>query len=132
MWENPQGEYTYSIRGSKLLVRDIWKDIKIAAGSKSQSDDQLVKSLRKFNEEHPGAKLNVAGHSLGTMLATNALTEVDIPGQKDVCAPAMIVEALPVLLFVRVATKAPTQLLLVLACAHTAIRSWPTAGKHDS
>jgi hypothetical protein len=83
-WKNAAGEYTLSVRGTKLNFRDIWADIKIAAGSKSQRDDDLVKSLREFNELHPGAKLNVAGHSLGTMLATNALKEVDLPGQKDV------------------------------------------------
>ena len=83
-WKNQAGEYTLSVRGTKLNFRDIWKDIKIAAGSKSQRDDDLVKSLRKFHELHPNAKLNVAGHSLGTMLATNALKEVDLPGQKEV------------------------------------------------
>ena len=83
-WKNPAGEYTLAVRGTKLNFRDIWKDIKIAAGSKSQRDDDLVKTLRQFNQLHPGAKLNVAGHSLGTMLATNALKEVEMPGHKDV------------------------------------------------
>ena len=83
-WKNPSGEYVLSVRGTKLNFRDLWKDFKIAAGSKSQRDDDLVKSLRKFHELHPDAKLSVAGHSLGTMLATNALKEVDLPGQKDV------------------------------------------------
>ena len=83
-WKNQAGEYTLAVRGTKLNFRDIWKDLKIAAGSKSQKDDDLTNSLRKFKQFHPNAKLNVAGHSLGTMLATNALTEVDLPGQKDV------------------------------------------------
>lgn len=83
-WKNQAGEYTLAVRGTKLNFRDIFKDIKIAAGSKSQKDDDLVKSLRKFHEFHPNAKLNVAGHSLGTMLATNALKEVDLPGMKDI------------------------------------------------
>ena len=83
-FKNKAGEYTLAVRGTKLNFRDIFKDLKIAAGSKSQRDDDLVKSLRKFNEIHPGAKLNIAGHSLGTMLATNALKEVDLPGQKEV------------------------------------------------
>ena len=83
-WKNPAGEYTLAVRGTKLNFRDIFMDIKIAAGSKSQKDDDLVESLRTFNKIHPGVKLNVAGHSLGTMLATNALKEVEIPGQKDV------------------------------------------------
>jgi hypothetical protein len=83
-WKNQAGEYTLAVRGTKLNLRDIWADIKIAAGSHSQRDDDLVKSLREFNKMHPGAKLNVAGHSLGTMLATNALKEVDLPGQKEV------------------------------------------------
>ena len=83
-WKNPAGEYTLAVRGTKLNLRDLWKDFKIAVGSKSQGDDDLVKSLRKFNEIHPGVKLNVAGHSLGTMLATNALKEVNLPGMKDI------------------------------------------------
>ena len=84
IYKNQAGEYTLAVRGTKLNFRDIFKDLKIAAGSTSQRDDQLVDSLRRFNQQHPGVKLNVAGHSLGTMLATNALTEVDIPGQKEV------------------------------------------------
>ena len=79
LWENPEGEYTYSIRGSKLLVRDIWKDIKVFFGSGSQGDKDLEKSFERFKTEHPLKRVNIAMHSLGTELGFNAIDRTGIP-----------------------------------------------------
>ena len=76
IFKNARGHYTLAVRGTKGNVKDLWKDVKIGFGSKSQRDGDLEKSLAKFHKEHPGAKLNVTGHSLGTMLATNAMKNV--------------------------------------------------------
>ena len=73
LWENKQGEFTFSVRGSKLLLRDIWKDIKIFFGSGSQGDKDLEQSFARFKKEHPLKKPNVAMHSLGTELGFNAI-----------------------------------------------------------
>ena len=84
IFKNARGHYTLAVRGTKLNLRDIYKDAKIAMGSKSQRDSELEKSLRKFHTEHPNVKLNVTGHSLGTMLATNAMKNVSPDTQHDV------------------------------------------------
>ena len=76
IFKNTRGHYTLAVRGTKGNLRDIWKDIKIGFGSKEQRDSDLEKSLEKFHKEHPGSKLNVTSHSLGTMLATNAMKYV--------------------------------------------------------
>lgn len=81
IWKNPQGKYVLSVRGTKLNMRDIWKDMKIAAGSGSQRDDELVKSLRKFNQDHPNARMSIAAHSLGTQIAMNGIKEVPVNGR---------------------------------------------------
>jgi len=81
IWRNPQGKYVLSVRGTKMNMRDIWKDMKIAAGSGSQRDDQLVKSIRKFNQDHPNARMSVAAHSLGTQLVMNGMKEAPINGR---------------------------------------------------
>ena len=85
IWKNAQGHYTLSVRGTKGNVKDLWKDVKIGLGSKDQRDKQLEQSLEKFHKEHPGAKLNMVGHSLGTMLGTNAMKHVksEIPAPKN-------------------------------------------------
>ena len=76
IWKNAQGHYTLAVRGTKGNVKDLWKDVKIGLGSKNQRDAQLEKKLAEFHKDHPGVKLNVTGHSLGTMLATNAMKHV--------------------------------------------------------
>jgi hypothetical protein len=73
IWRGPTGSYVLSVRGTKLHWKDIFRDIKIAGGSGAQSDDDLVRTLHKFNTDHPDNKLSVAAHSLGTQLAYNGL-----------------------------------------------------------
>ena len=72
-WTDSRGRYILTIRGTKLKVKDIVSDMKIASGSQSISDGSLEESMRKFKQEFPNQKLMVAGHSLGTHLAWNGL-----------------------------------------------------------
>ena len=55
-----------------------------------QNDDELVLSLKKFKQDHPDTRLDVAAHSLGTMLAWNANKndELSIAGDYSFFNPA--------------------------------------------
>ena len=90
IWKNPQGQYVLCVRGTKGNLRDIWKDFKILMGSTTQNDDELVESLKKFKHDHPDTRLDVAAHSLGTMLAWNAnkKDELSIAGDYSFFNPA--------------------------------------------
>jgi hypothetical protein len=85
IWKNRSNEYVLSVRGTKLKMRDIISDVKIAGGSYSQTDDTLTKTLREFHEEHPNSKLSIAAHSLGTQLAWNSIKDVSkMKGTEDI------------------------------------------------
>jgi hypothetical protein len=90
IWKNPQSRYVLAVRGTKGSLKDIWKNFKIFLGSSTQSDDDLVKTLQKFKHDHPETRLDVAAHSLGTMLAWNANKhgELSIPGDYSFFSPA--------------------------------------------
>ena len=78
LFVDTHGEYTFAVRGTKGNMRDIWKDIKIAAGSVSSRDRELVDSFQKFKTKYPTARVNIAGHSLGTELMFSAADEVGL------------------------------------------------------
>jgi hypothetical protein len=90
IWKNPQGKYVLCVRGTKGNLRDIWKDFRVLMGSTTQHDDELVDSLKKFKHDHPDTRLDVAAHSLGTMLAwnMNKNDELSIPGDYSFFNPA--------------------------------------------
>ena len=72
LFVDTHGKYTFAVRGTKGNLRDLYKDVKIAAGFTNSSDDELVQSFKNFKETYPNAKVNLAGHSLGTELMFNA------------------------------------------------------------
>ena len=71
LFVDSHGSFTWAVRGT-VDFHDIMKDAKIAFGYTNSSDPDLIESMKKFNEEYPGAKVNVAMHSLGTELGWNA------------------------------------------------------------
>ena len=84
IWKNPSGKYMLTVRGTKLHFKDIFSDMQIAAGEKSLTDDDLVRSMRRFNKDHPRVQISVAGHSLGTQLAWNGMQAEKLEGLEDV------------------------------------------------
>ena len=76
LYVDTHGQYTFSVRGTKGNLRDIWKDAKLAVGSTQTRDEELVESFRKFKETYPNADVNISGHSLGTELMFQAADEV--------------------------------------------------------
>lgn len=78
LYVDTHGQYTFSVRGTKLNLRDLYKDLKIAGGSANARDSELVESFQKFKETYPNASVKLAGHSLGTELMFNASDEVGL------------------------------------------------------
>jgi hypothetical protein len=84
LWKGPT-QYVFAVRGTKFShLKDIFKDIKIMAGSTSQGDDAFLASYRRFKSEHPNAKLSLAGHSLGTEIAYSAEKAEGFPGLRKI------------------------------------------------
>jgi len=77
-------DYFLSVRGTKLRFKDLWKDGKLMLGSESQHNEKLEDSIDRFIKEHPSAKFDVAGHSLGTELAMNYLNTIGFNNVDDI------------------------------------------------
>ena len=68
------------MRGTKFShLKDIFADLKIMAGSTSQSDEAFINSYKRFQTEHPNAKL-----SLGTEIAYSAIKSNEYKGLESV------------------------------------------------
>jgi len=83
-WGNDRGEYMLSIRGTRPRWKDLFKDGKILAGSESEHNETLEKSIDHFIQQHPDTKLVVSAHSLGTELAMNYFNKIGFENVKDV------------------------------------------------
>ena len=76
IWRNEQdGRYVVTVRGTKKHLSDWWKDAKILVGSSSVQDKDLNDSIKRFVEEHPRQKYDIASHSLGSELVMNGVEE---------------------------------------------------------
>ena len=79
LYRDSHGEFTFAVRGTKGNMRDIWKDARILSGRTNSQDTELNESFTKFKNEHPGVKVNVAMHSLGTELGFNGADRMGLP-----------------------------------------------------
>ena len=84
VWKDSSGKYVLTVRGTRLKFKDILKDIKIAWGSTSVKDDELTDMFRHFKHDHPGVGLEIASHSLGSILTSNSLKEVQFENKPTV------------------------------------------------
>ena len=74
IWRNQNdGRYVVTVRGTKKHLADWWKDAKILAGSSSVQDNDLNDSIKRFVEDHPRQKYDIASHSLGSELVMNGV-----------------------------------------------------------
>ena len=79
LWKGPN-DYVFAVRGTKFShLKDIFADLKIMAGSTSQSDEAFINSYKRFQTEHPHAKLSISAHSLGTEIAYSAIKSDEQP-----------------------------------------------------
>jgi len=79
LYRDSHGEFTFAVRGTKGNMRDIWKDARIMSGHTNSQDTELNESFTKFIKEHPGVKVNVAMHSLGSELGFNGADRMGLP-----------------------------------------------------
>ena len=83
-WQNDRGEFVLSVRGTRPKWKDLFKDGKILAGSESEHNETLERSIDHFIRQHPDAKLVVSAHSLGTELAMNYFNRKGFENVQDV------------------------------------------------
>ena len=76
-WENSVDKRTVlAVRGTeKTSLRDLWKDVKLFAGSESVHDDALNDSVERFVVDFPRRKYDIASHSLGSELIMNGVEQ---------------------------------------------------------
>ena len=75
VWEKSDGELLVTVRGSKLNFSDISADIGIAFGKTGQKSDALDKLLTQIEEDYPGKKYDISGHSLATTYILSEFSE---------------------------------------------------------
>ena len=67
VWEmKDTGELLVTVAGSKLNWTDISTDLGIMFGKTGQKSDKLDELLDQIEEEYPGKKYDISGHSLAT------------------------------------------------------------------
>ena len=67
VWQkDSDGELLVTVRGSKLNFSDVATDIGIAFGKTGQKSDALDQLLDQIEEDFPGEKYDISGHSLAT------------------------------------------------------------------
>lgn len=75
VWEEPNGQYLITVRGSELSAMDVISDAGIALGGTMQSlgEGSVQEIFTKFDEE--GRTYDVSGHSLATQYIQNGTHE---------------------------------------------------------
>ena len=76
-WQNTvDNRAVLTVRGTeKTHLKDLWKDVKMFAGSNSVHDDALNDSVKRFVADFPNRKYDISSHSLGSELIMNGVEQ---------------------------------------------------------